>query len=180
MMTMRLRLTIAAAVAAVAAAVAGLTFAAAGPDRPNPTVIAVHLDHQTYADEQSMRADADLVVAGRVVGVGTVSRLEPVPLTDFRVAVDSVYKGTATETITVAMTGGDTAATRYVVHGVPALQSGHRYLFYLHRGDDGRFYPLAGSSAVGAEAAGSFEFSTEVTGADRGLRLATGALRKES
>jgi hypothetical protein len=170
-----------AVIALAATAGMGLMATASpGSHLPPRPVIPVHVDHMVYDNETAMRADADAVVTGRVMGPGVLSRVQPVPLTDFRVTVDTSYKGSLTGTITIAMTGGETDGATIVVDGVPKLQAGQRFLFYLHRGTDGRFYPLAGSTAVGVEVArDSFRFAREVSGPAPGISLDARNLRQE-
>lgn len=117
--------------------------------------------YRTYASVNELMTAPDASFVGRVVILddGTVrSRKIPgAPLeappevnTDYRVRVESVIKGSDVPSqAVIALMGGTVQDTRYVYEFVPRLHKGDSVIVFALKGeDDGKYYPLAGSTAV--------------------------------
>ena len=79
------------------------------------------------------------------------------------------------------MAGGTTDTAQFVLEGGTPLTDGQQALFFLVKEDDGKFYPLAGGSAVGAKQSdGSFTLPPDVTGTDQSLPVSTAQLSATS
>lgn len=120
--------------------------------------------HPTYASLAELVAASDTSFAGQAVvldeGVARSERFEndppqapPQVHTDFKLKVKSVVKGEGVPSeITVAMMGGTVDDTRYVYEGsVPKLKKGDVVMVFAFLGNDGKYYPLSGSTAVAVQ-----------------------------
>jgi hypothetical protein len=138
-----------------------------------------HADHATFSAVNDLAAAASNVVYGTVessqpgestslgVDPSTGTALPALPHTDFLVLVGKSIKGSISSgsQITVTLAGGITDTGPVTVDGVPTLPFGTNLLFFLNAGNDGKYYPLAGGSAIAAETtSGQFVLPDDVTG----------------
>ncbi|HKG02361.1 MAG TPA: hypothetical protein VKB03_04220 [Conexibacter sp.] len=176
----------AAVVVAAAAATAWLALGGWRADRPQPlperaaaaSVYHIDADHPVYANVGDLRAEADVVATGEVIGSSVVSGVSPgvddagdpvpaIPHTDYTVRLGDVIKGSVAsgDQISVVLAGGDAPAGHFVLDGGPHLVVGDVQLLFLDAAPDGKFYPLAGGAAVASrQSDGSFLLSPEATG----------------
>ncbi|MBX6334950.1 hypothetical protein IRY61_06470 [Candidatus Saccharibacteria bacterium] len=140
----------------------------------------INLDHKTYSNLKELEDDADVIIRGTVFDAGKTLAGAPlrsedgrevpgIPTTEFQVAVKKIYKGIVTDDqVTVVLTGGTLEGTRYEAEGMPWLVKHSDTIMYLHLGDDGKYYPLAGGAAIALRREGkrnNFILPTEVHGA---------------
>jgi hypothetical protein len=180
-----LRLAIAATVAAVSlAGCSGATSSTSSRPGGSPSMgsnqaVKLDMDHAVFGSVTDLAGQSDVVLVGLVnssssgaeTGLGTdPSAGNPVPgipHTNYLVSVGKVYKGLVTpgSQITVVLAGGVTDAGPVTVDGVPNLTLGQRFVFFLHLGTDGEYYPMAGGAAIATiNPDGSFALPGEATG----------------
>jgi len=122
--------------------------------------VGISLDHKTYGTTRDLREDSTVVLIGTVLDEGTTKESPssaisgdgmPAPglvKTYFPVRVDKILKGEADTTITVVLTGGVVNDTKYIAEGIPWPSRNNSVIMYLIKGEDGKYYPLAGGSAL--------------------------------
>lgn len=121
----------------------------------------VHLSslHPTYESTESMllSSDAALIVEAVVADDGKVTAsprsgdnsAPPRVSTVYQVEVEKIIKGHIdSKTVTISLMGGIFDNTNYIKEGVPKLRKGDRIVCFASRGDDGKYYPLSGSTAI--------------------------------
>jgi hypothetical protein len=180
----RLTLLVGLPVVVATAAAFGLGALAQGgptsaPVRKAKPLFHLHADHATYSSVTDLRKASDVIIEGAVLSAttnpGTSLGTDPagnplpaLPSTDYAVRVDRQLKGgfgLTGQTVAVSLSGGGTSAGDFVLDGGPVLARGNVALFFLQRGDDGKYYPVAGGAAIAQrQADGSFAISHEVTG----------------
>lgn len=172
-----------ALIAAVVVAVA--TGGGPSGDRParDDTAVPVYrldTDHPTYGTLDELRGASEAVVTGTVLSQSVEDGVSPgndpagdplpaVPQTNYTVRVDETFKGGAVvgSTIVVSLSGGTTQDGQFVLDGGPVLKLGDAYLFFLERGENDSFYPLAGGAAIADKKPdGSFVLPAESTGTE--------------
>lgn len=146
--------------------------------------VSFEVDHKTFNTAAELRKESNVVVLGSVLdngstkeepSVGTSGDGQPAPglvNTDFSVRVDKSLKGNAAKgaTITVVLTGGIANDTKYTSEGMPWLSKGDSVIMYLSKGEDGKYYPLAGGAAIAskkADRSNMFTLPSEVSGKDQ-------------
>lgn len=119
--------------------------------------------HPKYdsVDELIAAENATFVGRGVVLDNGTVrskvvSRTPGAPpevSTDYKLDVQSVVKGDDTlSEITVSLLGGTVKNERYAYESfIPELKKGDIVIVFALLGDDGKYYPLAGSTAIAVQ-----------------------------
>jgi|GEM_PF-6101283 len=167
--------------AAVALVLVGGLAVALNPRSPESVthVQKISLDHKMYASAKELKDDSDLIVRGTVLDNGRTVDGQPLhtedgkevpgtPTTEFGVKVVKTFKGTtAANEITVVLTGGVSGDTRFEAEGMPWLAKQATTILYLHLGEDGKYYPMAGGAAIAAQKAGKpdkFTLPAEVNG----------------
>jgi hypothetical protein len=146
---------------------------------PATDVVTLHTDHPTYQGLNNLSGGSETVIRGTVLGAQAGDTIPfpddptgprtPIPQTDYTVRVEQTHKGTVRvgQTIKVVLAGGLSGSQQFEQEGVPVLTANTQYVFFLLNGDDTKFYPLAGGSAVATKNAdGSFTLSAETTGSD--------------
>lgn len=139
--------------------------------------VAISLDHRTYTNTEELGGDSEVILLGSVrdegktsqdPSVGTSVDGEPIPglvKTSFSVRVDKLLKGHADPAITVVLPGGTVGDMEYVVENTPWLSQGDSVIMYLVKGEDGRYHPLAGGSAIAVKnSAGKYTLPEAVSG----------------
>jgi hypothetical protein len=166
----------------VVVVLAGITIAVTSSNKQVAVthVQKVSLDHKTYSNTKELKDESDLVIRGTVQGDGRTIAGPPLiaedgqevpstPMTEFTVTALKVFKGSLSgDQITVVLTGGVAGDTRYEVEGMPWLSKQQNAIFYLHLGEDGKYYPMAGGAAIASKKPGSgnkFTLPAELTGA---------------
>jgi hypothetical protein len=173
---------IVAAMVATAAVVVAFVSVGQSRSRENGTTqIHLHADHMSYDGLNNLVGAADAVFVGTVTATqpGTSIPAPPnpagetqadIPQTDLSVHVDASEKGALApgQTVTVTITGGAGPGGENIeLEGVPPTTTGGQYVFFVIRGDDGKFYPLAGGSAIATKNSnGSFLLSGATTGGE--------------
>lgn len=110
------------------------------------------LDYPTYESISDLKAEATVIVLGKVVGS---SKLAPattavdgtsipgIPYTNYAVHVDKGFKcKSISKNITISIIDDSGA------YELPVLENGQTYLFFLKE-SKGKYYPLAGGNAIG-------------------------------
>lgn len=119
----------------------------------------VHLEpfYKSYESIEELMAESDLKLAatGTVTSLKEVTKQDrsypapPIVNSDFLISIDTVVTGEIAGDITLSVSGGVADDDKvYVSEGVPDLTVGDRILFFASLGDDGKYYPLAGSTAI--------------------------------
>jgi hypothetical protein len=138
----------------------------------------LHADHPSYDGLNNLVGSADAVFIGTVTGTApgtpipaaqnpTGSTQGDIPQTDISVRVDTPEKGSLSSGhgVTVTVTGGASGSGETELEGVPPIDVGHQYVFFVVAGDGGKYYPLAGGAAIATKNTdGSFSLSGDVTG----------------
>jgi hypothetical protein len=173
-----LTLPIVAAVVIAACGSAAERPRAEGQDRERATY-RVQSDHDTYGTLDALRAKADVIAIGTPLSSEVVPGVSPgddgagdpipgVPHTEYSVRVDESIKaaGDTGSSLVVALPGGATQEGTFVTEGTRKLTIGQDALFFLLRGADGKFYPLAAGTAIGdRQPDGTFAVPAAATGA---------------
>lgn len=146
----------------------------------------VHLSslHPTYESAESMLAsnDAALVAEAVVVDDGQViasprsgdGSVPPRVSTVYKVELGKIIKGHVDgKMVSISLMGGIVDKANYVAEGVPKLHRGDRVVFFASRGDDGKYYPLSGSTAIARiNDSGQAVFTDEtISGESRSLTI---------
>ncbi|PID32996.1 hypothetical protein CR969_03115 [Candidatus Saccharibacteria bacterium] len=132
------------------------------PGNSDPNTVYIMADHKIYRNISELRGEADTVILGSVLDNGSTKqssssgksgdgRSAPeLVSTEFSVRVDKSLKGDlrSGQAITVVLTGGTVSGTKYISKGMPWLAKDESVIIYLSRGDDGKYYPLAGGAAI--------------------------------
>lgn len=143
------------------AAVAAFSIA----NRGNGELQIIHLDadYKTYSTSAELKAAANTIFSGTILDNGTTrdSAATPgVPRTEFSVRVDRVHKGDVKngDTVVVVLTGGTVGNRKYVFEDMDLPARDSSMLMYLEKGSDGKYYPLAGGTALASKKEGSNTF----------------------
>lgn len=115
----------------------------------------------TSVDELIAAKDATFVGRGIVLDNGTVRSkvvskapgAPPEVNTDYKLDVQSVIKGdNIPSEITISLLGGTVEDKNYVYESfIPQLKKGDTVMVFALLGDDGKYYPLAGSTAIAVQ-----------------------------
>ncbi len=109
-------------------------------------VTVIHAEYPSYDTAQELVDEADLVFSGTVENITYemldvrsetgedsmtgLSQSQSIPYTIYEVKVDSIYKGSSSETyISIKCPGGESDNEQYIVEGGAVLQEGEMYLF---------------------------------------------------
>lgn len=145
----------------------------------NIEIVPISLDHKTYGNALELKEDSHTVLAGVVVDDGITKRgaspgrsgdgkeIPGIVRTEYSVKVDKLYKGDTDEgkTIAVVLTGGTIDGQKYEIEGIPQLVKGEEMLMYLSKGEDGKYYPMSGSTAIAVQKAdGSYSLGEDTIG----------------
>jgi hypothetical protein len=103
----------------------------------------------SYGDIQSLKADADLVALGEVVGCTGVDSQQTafgsIHSTDFAFEIESVLHGAAAQSVVVIrQTGGVVGGRTVEFMDDPLMQTGDRYVLFLKEGTSGLYHVLGG------------------------------------
>lgn len=144
--------------------------------------VVFEVDHKTYSSLRDLREESDVVIRGSVLddgstrqedSIGASADGQPAPglvNTEFSVRVDTSLKGGIVQgtTILVVLTGGVINDTKYVSDGMPWLKRGDSAIIYLSKGEDGKYYPMAGGAAIASKVVDTNTFSLpgKVSGKD--------------
>jgi hypothetical protein len=120
--------------------VAGLAF---GAVRPQATT-------SVPSELRAVIAEAGLIVRGVVTDVRVVRVDRTTVESVGTVAVETVLKGDTGSVVFVRVPGGTLGRVRTVVVGAPVLRENARAVFFLARGADGAWRPVALSAGVAA------------------------------
>lgn len=116
--------------------------------------------HPTYTSIDEMMKDPELSFVGRAIVAddGKVrsqivpnapTEAPPIVHTDYRLKVESVIFGqNIPNKITISVMGGQVEETRYLYENIPDLKKGDTVIVFALLGDDGKYYPLSGDTAV--------------------------------
>ena len=136
-----------------------------------PKIVHLSTLHPTYESTESMLLsnDAVLVAEAVVADDGRViaslrsgdNSAPPRVSTVYQVELGKIIKGRVdSKTVIISLMGGVVDKTSYVMEGVPKLHKGDRVVFFASRGDDGKYYPLSGSTAISViDNSGKYHFS---------------------
>jgi hypothetical protein len=135
------------------------------------------IDHDVYPSSTALRDAADAIA----IGTPTARTVRPgqspgndaagdpipgVPHTEHTVQITERIKGDFGGTIVVAVPGGATPQGDFSAEGMLQPPLGRPALFFLKDGNNGRFYPLAAGTAIGAQQPdGTFAIPAATTGA---------------
>jgi len=102
-----------------------------------------------YGDIPSLKADADLVARGEIVGCRSVNSQETaigsIYFTDFSFQIESVLHGAASQSaIVIHQTGGIVGGRTVEVMEDPLMEVGDRYVLFLKQGTSELYYVLGG------------------------------------
>ena len=103
-------------------------------------------------DEMIMKSTA--IVRGKVLNSHTVSN-GPLLYTYYRVQVSDTFKGPARTSVDIQFPGGTVNNVRQSFAGVPQLNSGDEYVFFLWKGKSGALQVLGLTQGLFAVAAGA-------------------------
>ena len=109
--------------------------------RPDATV-------SVPSELRAVIAGAELIVRGIVSDVRVVRSDRATVESVGTVAVESVLKGEAGNVVYVRVPGGGIGRLRTIVVGAPVLREDSRAVFFLARGTDGAWRPVAMSGGV--------------------------------
>lgn len=135
--------------------------------------------HPTYESAESMLLsnDASLVAEAVVEDDGKVvssprsgdSSAPPRVSTIYQVKLEKIIKGNVdSKVVTLSLMGGIAEQTNYVMEGVPRLKKGDRVVFFASHGDDGKYYPLSGSTAIAlTDSSGNFSLTDATISGER-------------
>lgn len=116
--------------------------------------------HPTYTSIKQLISADDVAYVGQatLLDDGTVRSDKvsdepdegpPMVETDYTLAVKSIIKGkNIPSKITISVMGGVVGDTRYLVVDIPKLHKGDNVIVFASLGRDGKYYPLAGGSAI--------------------------------
>ena len=113
------------------------------------------------SDDASLVAEAVVADNGKVVSSPRSgdNSVPPRVNTIYQVKLEKIIKGNVdSRVVALSLMGGIAEETNYILEGVPKLKKGDRVVFFASRGEDGKYYPLSGSTAV-ALVDGSGNFS---------------------
>jgi hypothetical protein len=142
-------------------------------------VTTIHEDHPVFATRSELVRNSDYIVVGIVQSVfypetpiiGTDPYGKPVadvPHTHYTVSVKRILRVAGNlrgSTITVVVVGGKTNDGYAVAEGIPSLKIGSKYLFFLRQSDNGKYFPVAGNTAIGQPVGDKYIVPAEATGA---------------
>lgn len=143
----------------------------------NLSRVAISLDYKTYKNLNDLEEDSDTIILGTVVDSGTTIQGSPIGVspdgqpvpglvkTVFSVRVERVLRGGAESDISIVLPGGVIGDTRFIAEDIPWIAKGVRAIMYLTEGDDGKYHPLAGGSAIAQNQSGKFILPGAATGA---------------
>ena len=102
-----------------------------------------------YGDIPSLKADADLVARGEIVGCSSVdshqTAVGAVYFTDFSFRIESVLHGAASQSaIVIHQTGGVVGGRTVEFMDDPLMQTGDQYVLFLREARPGLYYVLGG------------------------------------
>lgn len=153
------------------------------PSVSTPEVITLDLDHKEYDDVESLKADADIVLTGTVLGSRVISEqsveksvdgtaIPALPHTLYQVKVKQVLKGDlAANAVTVSQLGGQKDGVTYEIEGLTKLTRNTEVIVFLKSGAKDIYYPLAGGFAVATKAnTADYSLPDEVNG-EKNIRL---------
>lgn len=119
--------------------------------------------HPTYSSVDDITSSPEAAFVGQAVVLdeGTVrsnkipgdpAEAPPEVHTDYTLQVTSLIHGKDTSPqITIAVMGGVVEGKRYTYEGVPQLKKGDTIIVFASLGNDGKYYPLAGSTAIATQ-----------------------------
>lgn len=148
--------------------------------------------HPVYGSIQELVASPDAtLVAEAVVADGgrAISRrthddsaVPPEVRTEYALKVEQIMKGDAGHRrVTISLLGGKTRDVWSVREGVPELKRGDRIVLVAFLGNDGKYYPLSGGTAIALQQSdASFWFpETVIQGGQRvSIEMLQDALRR--
>jgi hypothetical protein len=102
-----------------------------------------------YGDVPSLRADADLVALGEIIGCPSAeshqTAVGAVYFTDFSFQIESVLYGAASQSaIVIHQTGGIVGGGTVEFMDDPLMQPGDQYVLFLREARPGLYYVLGG------------------------------------
>jgi hypothetical protein len=103
----------------------------------------------SYEDIPSLKADADLVVLGEIIGCPSVeshqTAVGSVYFTDFSFQIESVLHGAASQpAIVIHQTGGIVGGKTVEIMDDPLMQTGDRYVLFLREARPDLYFVLGG------------------------------------
>lgn len=147
-----------------------------------PTVLNVGVGvswAETYASAREAFPHADLVVVGTILDhASEVDELSPpdkrsaLPFTTFRMHVERVLRGTASNVISILQTGGSINGAVFQVSDDPLMHDGDRDLLFLRRVGAGD--PHSGMYFVIGGPTGRYEIAADGTVTSPGVQLLAG------